>query len=186
MSWKGSVEGYMERGVTWVYEGMNERMVPDEDSHLTWGLLFVEVPKMTTKIFDELTKSSEFDMVDSIDANTLCIKLFKSLNFLNPGCTPAIYSQAEVLKPPSGIWWHLPGMQGRNLAYPVCDALHKKYQAKLYWVIDMYPLKLAEVMTIDEFTNLAAKQRPEEYGHLRDASPAHRKKKATKPTSKGK
>lgn len=177
LNWKSCVTGYMERGVTWTIEGVNETFGPDSTSHLTWGILFVEFSEMNSTLFSAFT--SKYDVVDTIDERTIAIKLFEKHAFINPGCTPAVYSQAEVLTPPTGTWWHLPSMAHRNIAYPICDLLHSKYNAKLYWVIDIYPLKLAAVMKLEDFNHLAAVQRPHEYGHLdtkkksqeREASP---------------
>jgi hypothetical protein len=162
-SWKSCVVGHMERGATFVYEGFNEAVGPQKDSHLSWGLLFVEFPKMSPELFSEIT--SKYDVIDTVDERTMIIKLFKQHVLINPGCTPAVYSQAEVLKPPTGDWWHLPSMAHRAVAYPICDLLHNKYNAVLYWIIDVYPLKLAAVMTLTDFAQLAADQRPQEYGH---------------------
>jgi hypothetical protein len=166
MSWKSSVVGYLERGTTWCIAGVNEAFPPDENSHLTWGVVWVDFPKLTPEIFKDIIEN--YNVVDTIDATTMAIKLFQDPTLLNPGPTPAVVSEAEITTPPSGEWWHLNVMESRNTAYPILDELHKKYSAELYWMIDMYPLKLAKVMTLAEFSKLFAEQ------HQRDASPTRK------------
>lgn len=166
-SWEDYVDGYMERGQTYASAEIARAWPIEETSRMSWGLVFV------TGNLDAVLDA--YDVVDTIDANTVCIKLLKTPVIVNEGPTPCYSSQAELKPPPSGKWFHFKEKEAREQVHTRLNELQSlDPNLRLHYVLDMFPLKLARWMSSEE-----AKE------YLKDAIEHFRKRKAAQDVPAG-
>ena len=149
VEWREKVVGCLERGRV-IRVDVDEAL--RKDMHLTWGVLFLCTPNRPIP-FKEL--SAAYNIVDTITNNTLAIKVLDKAEFMASGTIPSLYSEAECLKLPSGEWWHFSSSAAFEKAYEIIDKIHFQFSdMEIYWMVDMFPLKLVKVLRREEFNAL--------------------------------
>lgn len=150
-TWEHYVIGTMDRGHGLHYPCVSKETanVPNDTSRMSWLVLFVHGTHKA--IADVLLRHT---VVDTIDQNTVCIKLLRDPVLLNEGNQPAIQSTAASIKAPVGKWFHFPDVDVRNEYYPVLEEMQTKY-GEVYVVASLHPLELVlfpSRATIEELT----------------------------------
>ena len=136
--WKHCVIGTMDRGYGLHYPCVSKETanVPDDASRMSWLVLFVHGSHQA--VADAMLRHT---VVDTIDQNTVCIKLLLDPVLLNEGNQPGIRNTASSIKAPVGKWFHFSDVEVRNEFYPVLEDMQHRY-GEVYVVASLHPLEL--------------------------------------------